>query len=120
MKIGNLEIRRRPVDDFTAATLTRAYVRVGEPDQSLVSLAVLYHCCDGPADWPKGLAGSHVNQGREFRGYLEAHRVSMADAIVAGDLLMQALQEQDVIIAERAEELKGFFGPAPTSLPAAV
>lgn len=111
MRLGTLELSRREVDDFTAATLLRAYRGSTEPDRSLVLLAALGICVHGPADWPTMRPGiDYAGHGGMVRAYLIARGAPLKGALAAGYMAVEAIARQPGVTDAEVEEYADFFG----------
>jgi len=121
MRLGSLEIRRRDPDTFTAATLLRAYRSSDEPARSLVCLAALALCCEGPKDWPRYQLGMDYDaHGLRVRGYLEANGAPTLRAVAIGMAAIERIaREPGGVTDAEVTEAMDFFGIAPTGSPAA-
>lgn len=119
MKLGNLELQRRPVDILHAVALRRATSLTGEPHTTLLTLAALGLSCSGPVDWPlyDERFQDFMGFGRVVREYLSIRGLDMREAVLLGSYALRSAIQAPDIDTEKANRYADFFGLPPDFSP---
>jgi hypothetical protein len=109
MRLGSLDLVHREIDDFSAASLLRAYRDAVEPSRSFILLAALGICagCDG---LPVFNGGSYEVYGQKIRRWLEAKSLPTRQALSIGLMAVSALSQIRGVTDQEVEEAAAFFG----------
>lgn len=112
MRLGPITLTRRELDDFTAATLLRAYRSSDEPARSAILLSMLALSTEPDLGaWPAMRPGlDYAAHGQLVRGWLGAKGCSHKSALAAGLMAIEAVARQPGVTDEEIEEYADFFG----------
>jgi hypothetical protein len=117
MKLGSLDLVRREIDDFSAASLLRAYQEAEEPGKSFVRLAALGICtradhgseATAGSKMPAYRGGSYEAYGQQVRRWLEAMSLPMGRALTIGLMAVSAISQARGVTDKEVEEAAAFF-----------
>lgn len=112
MKLGPIEISLVELDEFTKATLLRAYRASKEPARSSVLLSALALTTKpSKGAWPAMRADlDYAAHGQLVRGYLTAASVPHTRALGVGMMAIEAVAREPGVTDEEIEEYADFFG----------
>ena len=112
MKLGPIEISRVELDEFSKATLLRAYRTSSEPARSSVLLSALaLNTKPSKGAWPVMRPDlDYVAHGQLVRGYLTALGASHKLAIGASLMAIESVAREPGVTDEEIEEYADFFG----------